>query len=333
MNIGLIDLDSESRGKVTYPNIGLMKISMWHKSIGDNVEWAKFGTHYDKVYISRVFSDAYTSPAEPMIDADEVVRGGNGYAISVVDGVEVYDKSKDAPLPEYIEGMYPDYSIYGLTDDAHGFLTRGCPRGCKFCHVAGMQGRTAVTVHELKDFWDGQRNIHLYDPNILASKDWEKHFAQLIESNAYIDFNQGLDVRLLNKEKVDALNRMKYKMIHFAWDNPQEDLRDALAQAKQNLRKCSKQNTMVYILANFNSTLEQDIERVEFVKSLKMQPYLMVYRGDTASKELKRLKRYANNPYVCWGTPSFKEYDPNKHSERFRNSGITHKNRCLQKTK
>ena len=90
MRIGLIDVDGKN-----FPNLALMKISAWHKAQGDTVEWYEpmFSGHFDKVYLSKVFS--FTPDFDYPIDADEVVRGGSGYCISLVDGKEVFDKSKD----------------------------------------------------------------------------------------------------------------------------------------------------------------------------------------------------------------------------------------------
>lgn len=137
MRIGLIDVDGHS-----FPNIPLMKLSAWHKAQGDAVEWYSpmFSGHMDKVYMSKVFG--FTPDYEHCIDADEIIKGGSGYCIKLVDGKEVYDKSKDKPLSEEIEHIYPDYSLYPeLTKDtAYGFLTRGCPRGCDFCHVQQKEG-------------------------------------------------------------------------------------------------------------------------------------------------------------------------------------------------
>lgn len=138
MRIGLIDVDGHN-----FPNLPLMKISAYHKKQGDSVEWYEplFSGHMDKVYMSKVFS--FTPDYPYYVDADEVVKGGSGYAIELSEGVEHYNKEKDIELPYEIEHIYPDYSLYPeLTKDtAYGFLTRGCPRGCSFCHVKDKEGR------------------------------------------------------------------------------------------------------------------------------------------------------------------------------------------------
>lgn len=102
-----------------------MKISAYHKSMGDIVEWYNTG-HYDKVYVSKVFSFSEDYPYW-LIDADEIIYGGSGFAISLINGKEVYDKSKDNPLTYEIESIYPDYELYGIKDTAYGFISRGCP--------------------------------------------------------------------------------------------------------------------------------------------------------------------------------------------------------------
>lgn len=129
MKIGLIDVDSYN-----FPNLSLMKWSAYHKAKGDDVEWyMALGGHYDIVYVSKIFSFSpdYIYP----INADKVIYGGSGYCISLKDGKEFYDTSKDIQLPYEVEHSYPDYSLYPeYQDKALGYLTRGCPRGCGFCH-------------------------------------------------------------------------------------------------------------------------------------------------------------------------------------------------------
>lgn len=219
MKIGLIDVDGHN-----FPNLALMKISAYHKSLGDSVEWYDplLSGHMDKVYMSKVFS--FSPDYQYYVDADEIQKGGSGYCISLVNGKEVFDKSKDIPLPDEIEHIYPDYSLYPeLTKEtAFGFLTRGCPRGCGFCHVASKEGKCSRKVADLTEFWNGQKNIILCDPNILACPEHEELLTQLIESGATVEFNQGIDIRLITEKNIELLKQIRLKNIHFAFDRYQD---------------------------------------------------------------------------------------------------------------
>ena len=202
MKIGLIDVDGHN-----YPNLALMKISAYHKANGDSVEWWWGFGHYDRVYMSKVFDDTYTADMPEPLNADEIIKGGTGYGL-------------DNRLPEEIEHMLPDYTLYPeLTrDTAYGFLTRGCPNACPFCIVSGKEGRISQKVSDLSEWWAGQKNIVLMDPNILACRDHMDLLNQLAVSGAWVDINQGLDARLLTRENIDVLKRIKLKEVHFAWD-------------------------------------------------------------------------------------------------------------------
>lgn len=137
MRIGLIDVDGHN-----FPNLALMRISSYHKSRGDTVEWwwSDF-EHYDIVYMSKVFSDAYSKDVPEPMNADKVIKGGTGYAISLgSDGQEHFDKAKHDDLPPEVERCFPDYSIYPEYDFAVSMTSRGCPRGCSFCHVKAKEG-------------------------------------------------------------------------------------------------------------------------------------------------------------------------------------------------
>ena len=311
MRIGLIDVDAASRGKVTFPNLSLMKISAWHKAQGDHVEWYHPMTsgHMDRVYMSKVFSDEYTEDYIWAIDADEVIRGGSGYAITVVDGLESYDPDLDPALPPEINHIMPDYGLYGITDTAYGFLTKGCPRGCAFCHTAAMQGKAVTPFARLSEFWAGQKNIVLLDPNLTASPDCVELFNELAASKAYVDFNQGLDIRCLTDEKLEALNRVKWKRIHFAWDDPNADLLPMFQKAREKLKRWRKQTVSCYVLTNFNSTHEQDLKRIYAIRELGMQPDVRIYRKPTAPAETKRLQRWCS-PFIFWKCDRFEDYQP-----------------------
>lgn len=290
MKFGLIDVDGHN-----FPNLPLMKLSAYHKGRGDDVEWIDLFQHYDAVYQSKVFT--FTPDFEYCVQADKIIKGGTGYGL-------------DNKLPDEIEHQYPDYDLYPQYKEAYGFLTRGCPRGCPFCIVAEKEGRKSVQVADLKEFWQGQKVIKLLDPNILACADRERLLLQLINSKAKIDFTQGLDIRLI--EGLESyFKQIKIKLIHFAWDNPEEDLTRYFQKFKAktgfNSRKLG-----VYVLTNFNSTHEQDLYRIYKLREMGYNPYVMVYEKETAPKITRDLQRWVNNKIIFWATKTFDEYSRRK---------------------
>ena len=306
--IGLIDVDGHR-----FPNLALMRISSWHKANGDHVEWWMGDLfHYDRVYMSKVFSDAYSNDMPDPVNCDEVIRGGTGYCITTVNGREVFDKQKDRVLPEEVEHMFPDYSLYPQYDFAVAMTSRGCPRGCPFCHVVAKEGRGSHKVADVKDFYAGQKVIQVLDPNITACPEKRELFRQYRETGAAICFNQGLDIRLLNDDDVADLNRMKLKDVHFAWDNPKEDLRERFEWfAEKSRKKMNGKFGTVYVLTNFNSTLEEDLRRIYALRD-NYNPFVMIYDKPNAPKEIRNLQRWCNNKIVFKSVPRFDDYDRRK---------------------
>ena len=293
MRIGLIDVDGHN-----FPNLALMKISAWHKAQGDTVEWCFPLDHYDIVYQSKVFDETYSPDIDWTPMADKVIKGGTGYGL-------------DNKLPEEVEHIYPDYSLYNITDTAYGFLTRGCPRGCQFCIVGKKEGLCSRKVADLSEFWTGQKNIVLNDPNILACRDWRDLLNQLAESKAIVDFNQGLDARVLTEEKCHALNKVRIKEIHFAWDR-YEDKAKVLPKLQMFAEVSKKEphahNAIVYVLVNHTSTIEQDLERIYTLRDLGYWAYVMVYDKPHADRVYHDLQRWCNNRFIFGSCKRFEEY-------------------------
>ena len=311
MRIGLIDVDGHN-----FPNLPLMKISSYHKAKGDSVEWYQplfhsMGEPLDIVYMSKVFS--FTEDYPYFINAKEVKKGGSGYCISLVDGKEVFDKSKDIDLPYEVEHIYPDYSMYGIEDTAYGFLTRGCPRGCDFCHVEAKEGLKSYKVADLSEFWNGQKNIVLCDPNILACKEWKPLLQQLIDSNAWVDINQGLDIRLMTEEKAEMIKKLKVKELHFAWDRYEDkDIVVPKFKMFKELTNIDIRKLIVFVLCGDREkrVLETDLERIYTLRDMGFWAYVMLYDKENIPKghELRKLQRWVNNRFIFARCNTFEEY-------------------------
>ena len=301
MKIGLIDVDGHN-----FPNLPLMKLSAWHKKQGDTVEWYEpmFSGHCDKVYLSKVFT--FTADYQYFIDADEIIKGGTGY----------YYPDGGAELLNEIEHIYPDYSIYydkfsEVKNTAYGFLTRGCPRGCDFCIVEKKEGRCSKKVADLSEFWNGQKNIVLLDPNIFACRDWKILAQQLIDSNAWVDFSQGCDIRIMTEEKAECLKKMKIKQVHFAWDR--YDDKDIIIPKFKEFKQITgwdKRKLGVYVLTNFNTSHEQDLERIYTLRKLGYWPYVMIYEKEKLPRghTTRKLQRWVNNRIIWVNIDTFDEY-------------------------
>lgn len=299
MKVGLIDVDSHN-----FPNLALMKISAYHKAQGDDVEWWWGWGKYDRVYMSKVFDETYTPDIDEPWNAAEIVKGGTGYGL-------------DNKLPDEIEHMCPDYSLYPAwaKGKAYGFLTRGCPNNCPFCIVCAKEGRKSCKVANLDEWWSGQKNIVLQDPNLLACRDHMELLDQLAQSRAWVDINQGVDARMLTEANIEALNKVKIKDIHFAWDLMERS--EAVLKGLNLYREMGKKDThgawgTVYVLTNFNTTMEENLYRVYTLRDMGYSPYIMIYDKPKAPQEVRELQRWCNNRRIFRSTKRFEDYDPRR---------------------
>lgn len=277
MNISLVDVDGHN-----FPNLALMKLSAWHKSQGDSVEWYDpLFSHPDKIYASKVFSFTpdYTdyAPGHP-----EPIRGGTGYNL---------DK-----LPQEIEEIQPDYSIYPQFKAAYGFLTRGCIRKCPWCIVPKKEGNIKV-VDDIERVANGRKQVVLMDNNFLAAPSGYviNQLEKAIKLDLKLDFNQGLDARIYGY--FGLLARCKWaKYIRFSCDS--DAMIPCIEEAVTRLRFYGyKKDIFVYVLArDVEETHERIIRLCEIDKRIIpfCQPYRDFSAGSEVSQELKDLARWCN---------------------------------------
>lgn len=236
-----------------------MKISSYHKSFGDYVEWYNGLEVYDKVYMSKVFS--FTTDDLRVIQANEIIKGGTGYDVS-------------SKLPSYIESCDPDYSIYPNCKKSIQFFSRGCIRNCPFCLVRKKEGNIKpVKAMKLNPIG---KSIEVLDNNFFSNPLWRDAVEFLNSTKLPINLH-GVDVRIMNEEQAHALNSMKLSgsSIHIAWDNPKDDI---LPNLKEMLMYVKKYKISCYVLIGYWSTPEEDYYRVRKLAELGVDPFVQPYR-------------------------------------------------------
>ena len=171
-----------------------------------------------------------------------------------------------------------------------------------------MVGTGAHAIYKNQNEVEGK----ILDPNITACREKRDLMRQYIETNAYLDFTQGLDIRLINDDDIADINKMKIKRLHFAWDNPNDDLYEKFKRFSEGYKRKHRSYKTVYVLTNYNSTMEQNLERIYKLKELQYDPYVMVYDKPHAPREIRLLQRWCNNKYILQSCPRFEDFDPKK---------------------
>ena len=288
MKIGLHDSDSND-----FPNLALMKISAWHKAQGDEVDWWIPLEEYDRVYSSKVFTFTSENPYLP----ENTIKGGTGYGI--------YDE-----LPPEIDRMFPDYSIYPKVDYAIGFLTRGCIRKCPWCVVPKKEGRIKPynTWRDIKR--PDSKDIVFMDNNVLACDHGISQMVDMIGQKVRIDFNQGLDARLINDDVADILSRLKWiQFIRISCDT--DAMLDVCLSVIDKLggHGIKPYRVFVYLLVQ---DLESAERRAIALRSAGANPFAQPYRDFAnnikPSEEQKRFARWVNHKAIFKSVERFKDY-------------------------
>lgn len=292
MRIGIHDSDNTG-----FPNLALMKLSAWHKAQGDTVEWWNALLPYDKVYSSKVFTFTPENPYLP----ENTVKGGTGYGI--------LDE-----LPPEIDAMFPDYSIYPKCDHAIGFLTRGCIRKCPWCIVPKKEGKIKPYMSWQKIKRPDSRDIVFLDNNVLAHEWGLKQIEDMGGKNVRVDFNQGLDARLITDDVAQMLARLKWiNYIRMSADT--DAMLDVVLIAIERLGKYGVKPYRVFVYV-----LIQDIEsgerRAIALRDVGANPFAQPYRDFTTNaeppQEQRDLARWVNHKAIFKTVKTFAEYRARK---------------------
>ncbi|MBI2061020.1 MAG: hypothetical protein HYT87_14735 [Nitrospirae bacterium] len=283
MIVNLVQVD----GKL--PNLALMKLSAWHKSRGDGVRLNSMG-RADRTYVSSVFSWSEAKRRRWTALYPDAITGGSGFDPAV-------------RLPEEIQWMKPDFDLFPEYPACVVYSYERCPRKCGFCVVPGQN---IPEYHSsVRRLWDGKRRImEFLDNNPMADPEWPKTVRELQELDLSSRWH-GLDIRLVSETNALLLAGLRIDgYLHFAFDH--------VGMAKLVGRNVDllcgagigKRRLMFYVLTNYDSTFEEDVERVEILRLLGVLPYVMVYEKGQAPARARAFQRWVNRRYynfIPWG--------------------------------
>ena len=269
-------------------NTAYMQIAAFHKACGDTVGWwtPMFNKQFDVVYCSSLF-DFTDKSGVP----DRAICGGTGFHI-------------ESRLSQAMEAAPLDYSIYPECDTSFIRFSRGCIRRCPWCVVPQKEG--GIRPVETKNLNPAGKYITVCDNNFFANPLWAEAIEQLEQWGEPVDF-QGIDIRTLIADMVIKLRGLRHhKQIKFAWDNPREDLTNYILWL---IKMIPAWQLMCYVLIGFDSTGDQDLYRIETLRSLKIDPFVMPF--DKSDPYQRRLARYVNHKAV-FKSCSWDEYQKDK---------------------
>lgn len=311
MRVGLIEFPRKS----TLPNIALMRLSSWHKGQGDQVILdATSLDRPDLIYVSTLFSwqrrqvEEVAAQFRPHAD----VRIGGPGVLPIV-----------TRLPAEVDAMPNDYDLFGITFGI-GYSSRGCIRHCGFCPVPKIEGGISE-ASAIADLLNPRSNrLLLLDNNFFAS-DWRPKVAEIRDRGLHVCWPQGLDIRLLDQEQADALADLHERRqlwnqrftrrggLHFAWDNAATPAsRWEVRNGINHLYRAGfgPNDLTFYVLIGYRSTVEEELERLQVLHGLGIQPKVMVYRdeGEQDHRDRVRMNIQRWNDGHVWRRVPFRDF-------------------------
>lgn len=291
MRVAIYDVDSK------IPNLALMRLSAYHKERGDLVEAYSplFKDHYDHIYASRLFNFSDAS----LLDSERMEIGGTGWDLHKT-------------LPPEVERLTPDYSFYDYPHSI-GFTMRGCRFVCKFCVVPEKEGRPKAN-NTIADIWTQRDSdfVVLLDNDFFGNPEWRERIAELRRLDLKVNFNQGLNIRIITDEQAKALSSVQFwnypqtrKQVYFAWDRFQDERWIDAGIERVRAAGVKPWQMAFYVLIGFDSTPEQDLYRVTKLRDLGCDPYVMPY--NKADMYQKAFARWVNHRAI-FNTVAWEDY-------------------------
>lgn len=306
MRIGILDIDTkkETDGfgrKAKYPNIACGKIYGYHKLNGDQVIYPYNNERVDKLYISAIFTST-----RPMLKrmlpyweqrADEVIIGGTG-----VDDYSFKTRNITS-LPPEIEAINHapwTYEMYDI-DYGIGFTIRGCHVGCDHCVVPKKEGIVEYRDSMVKDLINPRgRHLIIMNNNSFAHRDFYEDIEAIRYYNLSVHWDQANDITLLDDKLAKAITSVDYRgfdgkklQLFFAFDqmvrkkiepcterSVEIDMMKAVKEGVKRLNDhgVPSHHLVFYLMIGFDTTEEEDLMRVDLLKSLGCEIYPMLYR-------------------------------------------------------
>lgn len=297
MLIALHDAEKDHFKHKIYPNLALMKLSAYHKKNYDQVEWWNPLYKYDMIYSSKVFDFTSVDPYLP----DDAIRGGTGYR----------DIPLNKILPDEIDMMFPDYSIYPECDYAIGYLTRGCPNRCRWCIVPEKEGDIMPYRRWEEIVRHDTDRLVLMDNNILSCAYGIQQLEGLIGSGYKIDLNQGMDARLVDREIAQILSKLSWiRHIRFSCD--QKNQIEPIQKTLEFLREYGVKPYRVFVYILVTANIRDAAERVEALKKYKgINLYAQPERNDRNGVVPDKMQLEFAQRYIysgCYRTETWEEY-------------------------
>lgn len=296
MRIGIVQVDGKLYQGTLFPNIALMKIAGYHEQLGDNVEWYLgdlWADQYDKIYASKIFSFSEM----PQLPSGKTIIGGTGIDFS-------------NRLPNDIEASPISYSLYPDCNFHVGFSMKGCRFACKFCCVPKKEGRPYRYngIDELIVNPNGGNRLMLLDNDFFGGPTWRSDLERVIALKLKVCFVQGLNIRIITEEQASLLAQCRYyskdfrqRYLSFAWDRYNDG-----KLIKKGIEICNSagipcKHMQFFVLIGFDTTPEQDYERVMTLREIGCMPFVMPYKKEDQTCALTVLngnpktKRRINN--------------------------------------